>query len=53
MKKALCFLVAVLIAASACSPKYSFNSYEGKKKLKYYNSVQYGNHQYPNAKKKN
>jgi len=53
MKKALYFLIAVTIAASACSSKYSFNSYEGKKKLKYYNSVQYGNTQYPNAKKKN
>jgi len=53
MKKALYFLLVVLIAASACSAKYSFNSYQGKKKLNYYNSVQYGNTQYPNAKKKN
>ncbi len=53
MKKAFYFILIIAIAASACSPKYSFNSYEGKKKLNYYNSVQYGNHQYPNAKKKN
>jgi len=53
MKKAFYILLVVLIAASACASKYSFNSYEGKKKLKYYNSVQYGNTQYPNAKRKN
>jgi hypothetical protein len=53
MKNILVFLIIALLAGSGCKAKYSFNSYEGKKKLKYYNSIQYGNTQYPNAKKRN
>ncbi len=53
MKKGLYLLLLVLFAVSACKAKYSFNSYEGKQKLKHYNSVQYENTQYPKTKKKN
>lgn len=51
MKYLITILIIALFAFSSCKAKYSFNSYEGKKKLKYYNSIQYGNTQYPNAKK--
>jgi len=53
MKNILALFLLVFIALSGCKAKYSFNSYEGKKKLKYYNSIQYGHTQYPNAKKRN
>jgi hypothetical protein len=53
MKNILGLLIILLLAFSGCKAKYSFNSYEGKKKLKHYNSIQYGNTQYPNAKKRN
>lgn len=53
MKNIFTLLFIALLAFSSCKAKYSFNSYEGKKKLKYYNSIQYGHTQYPNAKKKN
>lgn len=51
MKRIIPLLIIVIFAFSACKAKYSFNSYKGKKKLKHYNSIQYGNTQYPNAKK--
>jgi hypothetical protein len=53
MKNIFALIIFTLFAFSACKAKYSFNSYEGKKKLKYYNSIQYGHHQYPKAKKSN
>jgi hypothetical protein len=53
MKNIIGLLIIAIIAFSSCKAKYSFNSYEGKKKLKHYNSIQYGNTQYPNAKKRN
>jgi len=51
MKNIAILILFSLIIFTSCKAKYSFNSYEGKKKLKYYNSIQYGNHQYPKAKK--
>jgi len=51
MKKFIGLIIIAFIVFSGCKAKYSFNSYEGKKKLKYYNSIQYGNTQYPNAKR--
>lgn len=53
MKKIFSMLLILALGLSACKARYSFNSYEGKKKLKHYNSIQYGNTQYPNAKKRN
>lgn len=53
MKNILVLFLILIFALSSCKAKYSFNSYDGKKKLKYYNSIQYGHTQYPNAKKKN
>ena len=52
MRNLLTLIILVVLVFSGCRAKYSFNSYEGKKKLKYYNSIQYGNTQYPNAKKR-
>lgn len=51
MKNIIALLLITLFAFSACKAKYSFNSHAGKKKLKYYNSIQYGNTQFPDAKK--
>ncbi|MCG8306734.1 MAG: hypothetical protein MI975_05025 [Cytophagales bacterium] len=51
MKHLAKILIVTLMALTACKAKYSFNSYEGKKKLKYYNSIQYGHTEYPKAKK--
>jgi len=51
MKNILVILILVVMAFSACKARYSFNSHAGKKKLKYYNSIQYGNTQMPNAEK--
>ena len=53
MKNIIAIVFIALLAFSGCKAKYSFNSYEGKKKLKHYNSIQYGHTQYPNAKKRN
>lgn len=53
MKNIIALLIIALFAFSACKAKYSFNSYQGKKKLKHYNSIQYGHTQYPNTKKRN
>jgi hypothetical protein len=53
MKNLMAIILFALLAFSGCKAKYSFNSYEGKKKLKHYNSIQYGHTQYPNTRKRN
>ena len=52
MKNLFTIIILAILVFSGCKAKYSFNSYEGKKKLKHYNSIQYDNTQYPNAKKR-
>lgn len=49
----LCFLFFATSLFSGCKAKYSFKSYEGKKKLDYYNSIQYGGGATPNYQKGN
>ena len=51
MKNIFLFLILVIFTFSGCKAKYSFNSYQGKKKLNHYNSIQYGKKQYPNSHK--
>lgn len=51
MKNIIALFILALLAFSGCKAKHSFNSHAGKKKLKYYNSIQYGHTQMPNAKK--
>ncbi len=56
MKNLILFFVLLLFATavfSGCKAKYSFKSYEGKKKLDYYNSIQYGGGATPNYDKGN
>ena len=52
MKKYLLMFIALILLSpilGACTAKYSFNTREGKKKIKYYNSIQYRG--YPTAHK--
>ncbi len=51
MKRVVVILFFAILILPACKAKYSFNSREGKAKLKHYNSIQFGNTQYPNAHK--
>lgn len=42
-KKSIYYIAFLLIVMfSACRAQHSYNSVEGKKKLKHYNSIQYG-----------
>ncbi|MCC5932276.1 MAG: hypothetical protein JJU28_23730 [Cyclobacteriaceae bacterium] len=51
MKSRIFGLILILILGLAgCKAKHSFNTYEGKKKLKYYNSIPYSG--YPTHKKR-
>lgn len=52
MKKYLLMFITVILISpilGSCQPRYSFNTREGKKKIKYYNSIQYRG--YPTANK--
>ncbi len=53
MKHIIALLIIALLAFSGCKARYSFNSYDGKKKLKHYNTVQYGKKLPTNTKKRN
>lgn len=41
MKKFLTFILLAVFALSACGPKPQYKTRKGKKKQKYYNSIQY------------
>lgn len=42
-RRAFYYIFTVLVLCmSACKAQHSYNSVEGKKKLKHYNSIQYG-----------
>ncbi|MTI21268.1 hypothetical protein E1176_09570 [Fulvivirga sp. RKSG066] len=45
--KILSFIITAVILLSACGPKPQYRTRLGKKKLKYYNSVQYDKGQSP------
>ena len=48
MKKVLVVFVAALVVISGCaSPKPAYKTAQGKKKLKYYNAIQYGQKERP------
>lgn len=42
MKFILYLVVAFILIISGCRAQHSYKSVEGKKKLKHYNSIQYG-----------
>lgn len=42
MRKVAGLLIAVLIFLSACGPKPAYKTAQGKRKLKYYNEIQFG-----------
>lgn len=42
MKRVAWMFVSALILLSACGPKPYYLTHEGKKKQRYYNSIQYG-----------
>jgi uncharacterized protein YceK len=42
MKKLAVIALAIMIIASGCGPKAYYKTAKGKKKQKYYNTIQYG-----------
>lgn len=42
MKRVAWMFVSALILLSACGPKPYYLTHEGKRKQRYYNSIQYG-----------
>ena len=51
MRKMIAFLVAALIVISSCaSEKPAYKTAKGKKKLKYYNALQFGQKNVPPPK---
>ena len=48
MKKVLVVFVAALVIFSSClGPKPAYKTAQGKKKLKYYNAIQFGQKERP------
>jgi hypothetical protein len=47
MKRVLVVFVAVLVIFSSCGPKPAYKTAKGKKKLKYYNAIQFGQKERP------
>ncbi|HEX7014099.1 MAG TPA: hypothetical protein VF191_01220 [Cyclobacteriaceae bacterium] len=41
MKRFFALLVVMVIVLSACGPKPMYKTHKGKKKLKYYNALQF------------
>jgi hypothetical protein len=41
MKRFFALLIAVLVLFGSCGPKPMYKTHKGKKKLKYYNALQY------------
>ncbi|NJM25407.1 MAG: hypothetical protein HC859_07890 [Bacteroidia bacterium] len=51
MKKVLCLFFIFAIVLASCGPKPYYKTAKGKKKLKYYNSLQFGGKPVPPPKK--
>jgi len=47
MKKCFVLFVSALILFASCGPKPAYKTANGKKKLKYYNAIQFGQKQRP------
>ncbi|MBI1767799.1 MAG: hypothetical protein HY015_04860 [Bacteroidetes bacterium] len=47
MKKCVVLFVAALVILSSCGPKPAYKTAQGKKKLKYYNAIQFGQKERP------
>jgi len=43
MKKVVAIFLGLMILLAACGPRPAYKTREGKKKLRYYNDVQFGN----------
>ena len=50
IKSAFLLLLISLFFAAGCGPKPYYKTKEGKKKLKYYNSIQYDREHHPRKK---
>jgi len=47
MKKLVVLFVTALILFTSCGPKPAYKTANGKKKLKYYNAIQFGQKERP------
>ena len=47
MKKCFVLFVSALILFTSCGPKPAYKTANGKKKLKYYNAIQFGQKERP------
>ncbi len=50
MKKCCVMFMLVLVLMSSCGPKSYYQTKEGKRKLRYYNDIQFGNNEHPKKK---
>ncbi|MBS1680580.1 MAG: hypothetical protein JST48_02615 [Bacteroidetes bacterium] len=50
MKKCVAVFVSALIILSGCGNKPAYKTTEGKRKLKYYNAIQFGQKERPKKK---
>lgn len=50
MKRSILFIIVSLILISACAEKPAYKTAKGKRKLKYYNALQFGQKNVPQPK---
>jgi hypothetical protein len=50
MKRSIQFLIACMILISACADKPAYKTAKGKRKLRYYNAIQFGQKDVPKPK---